>query len=604
MNDAEVGNARVAVPAGAGSFLGVEESIAGRRWRQREGVPGAAEAISERFALPEILGRLLAGRGIGLDEVPLFLRPRLRDQLPEPCHLRDMKKAVERLLCAVQGGEAIAVFGDYDVDGASSAALLLRFFAALGARCRLYVPDRLREGYGPNAPALLRLFAEGAAVVVAVDCGTTAHCPLAAAAEAGLDVIVLDHHVCEPRLPPAIAVVNPNRLDEESPHRALAAVGVVFLFVVALNRALREAGWYGPGRREPDLLSWLDLVALGTVCDVVPLLGLNRAFVAQGLKVARRGGNRGLAALSSLAAGDQPIDAYRLGFILGPRVNAGGRVGEAALGARLLACDDPALAAELARRLDAYNSERREIEAKVLESAISIVDSGQQAPALAFAAAPGWHPGVIGIVASRLKERYGRPACVVALEDGVGKGSGRSIEGLALGPAVIAARQAGLLIDGGGHAMAAGFTVAAEKLDALRAFLAKRLGDGIEGAALKPQLSIDAALSPAAASADLVEQIEALAPFGAGNPEPRFVFPAVRIHSWAPVGVDHLRLSFGDPLEKGRLDAIAFRSMGSGLGRFLRESRGLPVHLAGRLRRARGGARVELLIDDATPATG
>ena len=603
MNDGEGAAAARHRFAAAGSFLGVEQSISGRRWRQRAGAAGAAEAISERFGLPEIQGRLLAARGIGLDEVPLFLKPRLRDQFPDPCHLRDMKKAVERLLCALRSGERIAVFGDYDVDGATAAALLLRFFAAVGASASLYVPDRLREGYGPNAEALLRLRDEGAAVVVAVDCGTTAHGALAAAEKAGLDVIVLDHHVSEPLLPPAVAVVNPNRFDEDSPHRALAAVGVAFLFVVALNRALREAGWYGREREEPDLLAWLDLVALGTVCDVVPLLGLNRALVAQGLKVARLGRNRGLAALSSLAAQQGPIDAYSLGFILGPRVNAGGRIGEAALGARLLSCDDPALAAELARRLDGYNRERREIEAKVLQDAILRVESRPQAPALAFAASEGWHPGVIGIVASRLKERYGRPACVVALQGGIGRGSGRSVEGVALGAAVIAARQAGLLLNGGGHAMAAGFTVAGENLGALHTFLAERLGDGIEGA-LKPQLLIDAALSPAAASRFLIEEIAALAPFGAGNPEPRFVFPSVRIHSSSPFGVDHLRLSIGDAFEPERLEGIAFRAMGSELGRFLKESRGTAIHLAGRLQRARGGERAELLIDDAAPAAG
>src|SRR5689334_8190736 len=443
----------------AAVVLRVDRSVCGRRWRFRNSEARAGEAIAERLGVPEIVGRLLAQRGVDLDHAPSFLAPRLRDQLPDPSHLRDMEAAVARLVRAVQGGETISIFGDYDVDGATSAALLTRFFAATGTPTRIYVPDRLREGYGPNTRALLRLHEEGVRVVVTVDCGTTAHLPLAEAAEAGLDAIVIDHHVAEPLLPRAAAVVNPNRLDETSPHGGLAAVGVAFLLVVAVNRALRRAGWYTGGRCEPDLLQWLDLVALGMVCDVVPLSGLNRALVAQGIRVARRLANPGLAALAAAAGLDEPVDAYHLGFLLGPRVNAGGRVGAADLGARLLAADDPVLAAELAGRLDQYNRERREIEARTLDAAVAMVENAPQSPVLIFAAAEGWHPGVIGIVAARLKERYERPACVVALAQGIGKGSGRSVAGLPLGPAVIAARQAGLLLDGGGHAMAAGFTV-------------------------------------------------------------------------------------------------------------------------------------------------
>src|SRR6516225_4706605 len=420
---------------GAGTVFGVDRSICGRRWRLRAADGSEGQAVAERLALPEIVGRLLAQRGIDHNDAPGFLAPRLREQLPDPSHLRDMEIATARLARAVREGETIAVFGDYDVDGATSAALLVRFFAAVGGRTRVYVPDRLREGYGPNTPALLRLRDEGVRLVLTVDCGTNAHQPLAEAAEAGLEVIIVDHHVAEPLLPRAAAVVNPNRLDEESPHGGLAAVGVAFLLVVAVNRALRQAGWYTNGRAEPELLQWLDLVALGTVCDVVPLGGVNRALVAQGIKVIRRNTNPGLAALAAVAAIGEPLDAYHLGFLLGPRVNAGGRVGEADLGARLLATDDPALAAELAGRLDAYNRERREIEARTLEAAIAAVEGAAQSPVLAFAAGEDWHPGVIGIVAARLKERYERPACVVALADGIGKGSGRSIAGLPLGPA-------------------------------------------------------------------------------------------------------------------------------------------------------------------------
>ncbi|HMD66074.1 MAG TPA: single-stranded-DNA-specific exonuclease RecJ [Stellaceae bacterium] len=591
---------------GAATFLGVDRSACGRRWRLRAGDMPEGQAIAEQLALPEIVGRLLAQRGIDRDHAPGFLAPRLRDQLPDPSHLRDMEAAVVRLVRAVLGGETIAVFGDYDVDGATSAALLVRFFAAIGGRTQVYVPDRLREGYGPNTPALLRLREEGARVFVTVDCGTNAHLPLAEAAEAGLEIIVIDHHVAEPLLPRAAAIVNPNRLDEGSPHGGLAAVGVAFLLVVALNRALRQAGWYTKSRAEPDLLQWLDLVALGTVCDVVPLAGLNRALVAQGIKVARRNANAGLAALAAVAGVNEPLDAYHLGFVLGPRVNAGGRVGAADLGARLLATDDPALAAEFAGRLDVYNRERREIEARTLEAAIATVEGEAQSPVLAFAAGADWHPGVIGIVASRLKERYERPACVVALAGGIGKGSGRSIAGLPLGPAVIAARQAGLLINGGGHAMAAGFTVAADKLGALRAFLVERLGDGLDREHLMPELRIDAALSLTAAQSELIDHIDRLAPFGAGNPEPRFVFPAVRVVHAEAVGNGHLRCTLAEPLGNARLRAIAFRVAGTPLGQFLAETRGATIHVAGRLRRDswHGGDAVQLSIDDAAPATG
>src|SRR6266478_4999120 len=595
---------------GAATFLGVERSICGRRWRLRSGDAPEGQVIAERLALPEIVGRLLAQRGIDCNHAPGFLAPRLRDQLPDPSHLRDMDAAVERLARAVREGESIAVFGDYDVDGATSAALLARFFAAVGSQTRIYVPDRLREGYGPNAPALLRLRAEGARVVVTVDCGTTAHLPLAEAVDAGLDVIIIDHHVAEPLLPAAIAIVNPNRLDEESPHGSLAAVGVAFLLVVAVNRALRQAGWYANGRAEPDLMGWLDQVALGTVCDVVPLFGVNRALVAQGIKVAQRNANPGLAALAAVAGVSEPLDAYQLGFLLGPRVNAGGRVGAADLGARLLATDDPALAAELASRLDGYNTERRAIEAQTLAAAIEMVEAAPQSPALVFVAAEGWHPGVIGIVAARLKERYERPACVVALNsstgDGIGKGSGRSVPGVALGPAVIAARQAGLLINGGGHAMAAGFTVAAGNLEPLRGFLAERLGDGRGGERVRPELAIDGALSAEGALAGLIDHLDALAPFGAANPEPRFAFPGLVVAHVEPVGTGHLRCTLGDPLGPGRLKAIAFRVAESPLGEFLAAARGRAIHLAGHLRRDdyRGGDAVQLVIDDAAPVEG
>jgi single-stranded-DNA-specific exonuclease len=583
------------------AFLGVERSLLGRRWRQRAADDRAALTLAQRFSLPEPVARVLAGRGIGIEEVESFLNPTLRALLPDPFHLRDMDKAARRIADAVMSGEPIGVFGDYDVDGATSSALLKRFFAASDVPIRVYIPDRLKEGYGPNAPALLRLKAEGIKLVITVDCGTSAFEPLETAAEAGLQVVVIDHHVAEPRLPRAVAVVNPNRLDEESPHRQLAAVGVAFLLAVAVNKVLREAGWYRT-RAEPDLMQWLDIVALGTVCDVVPLTGVNRALVTQGLKVMARRANPGLAALADLARIDERPNAYHLGYLLGPRVNAGGRVGEADLGARLLTTPDPGEARELAKRLDGYNQERQAIEAGVLDAAIAAVEAMPNG-AIAFAAAAGWHPGVIGIVASRLKERYNRPAFVVALEGGVGKGSGRSVSGVDMGAAVIAAKQAGLLVNGGGHAMAAGLTVAAEKVDALRAFLDARIGGEIADKGIAPTLSIDGVLSLVAANRGLVELLERLQPFGSGNAEPTFVVrDAIVVHA-EPVGNGHVRAILADAAG-GRLKAIAFRSAESPLGQALTRRPATPLNLAGHLRADRwaGPEGVQFIVDDGAEA--
>jgi single-stranded-DNA-specific exonuclease len=587
------------------AFLGVERSFCGRRWRESAGDDRLALALAQRLGLPEVLGRILAARGIDLEHAPGFLDPKLREMLPDPSQLKDMDAAASRLAAAVQAGEMVAVFGDYDVDGATSAALLQRFFEAAGGRVVVYIPDRQKEGYGPNLPALLRLKEAGAEVIVTVDCGTTAHAPLAAAALAGLDVVVVDHHVAEPLLPTAFAIINPNRLDETSPHGQLAAVGVAFLLVIAVNRALRAAGWYR-GRAEPDLLQWLDIVALGTICDVVPLTGINRALVAQGLKVMQRRGNTGIAALADVARVDERLDTYHAGYILGPRVNAGGRVGSADLGARLLATSDTVLARDLAQRLDIFNAERREIEAGVLAAAIAQVEADPRPAPLVFAVGENWHPGVIGIVAGRLKERFNRPACVVAVNEGIGKGSGRSVSGVALGAAVIAARQAGLLLNGGGHAMAAGFTVSAEKLDALRDFLAERIVAEIGASAPVVQLAIDGALSPAAATGAFLTVLERLAPFGSGNPEPRFALPAARLVYAEPVGGQHVRCTISDAAGTSRLKAIAFRCLDTPLGAALLGRTGAALHLAGHLRHDNwsGNGAVQLTIDDAAPALG
>ncbi len=557
--------------------------------------------MAQRFALPEIIGRLMAARGIDLDGVDDFLHPALRRQLPDPRRLKDMDAAAARLAEAVQAGETIGVFGDYDVDGATSSALLKRFFAAVGAAVEIYIPDRIIEGYGPNLPGLQALQRHGVRVAVTVDCGITAYEPLEAAAKGGLEVIVVDHHVAEPRLPVARAVVNPNRLDDDSGQGQLAAVGVAYLLVVAVNRALREAGWY-KARPEPDLLQWLDLVALGTVCDVVPLTGVNRVLVAQGLKIMARRGNCGLAALADVAGVSEPPDAYHAGFLLGPRVNAGGRVGEAWLGATLLSTEDAAAARGMAEKLDRYNQERREIEAACLEAAIEQVEQGGAADGLVYASSEGWHPGVIGIVAGRLRERYNRPACVVAKANGIGKGSGRSVRGVDLGAAVLAARQAGLLINGGGHRMAAGFTVAEASEAEFRDFLAARITEAVGPGGLTPTLRLDGALQAAAATAGLLEALEALAPFGAGNPKPRFALPACRILKADVVGENHVRCFVGGE-GPGRLKAIAFRAAGDALGPALLQSRGLPLHLAGQLRldRWQGRDEAQLVIDDAAP---
>lgn len=585
----------------ADHFLGISRSLTGRRWRQRRGDDRIALALAQRLGVPEIVGRVMSARGIELDAAQQFLAPTLREMLPDPSLFKDMNRAVERLTTAIVRGETIAIFGDYDVDGATSAALLHRFINGVGGKSITYIPDRHREGYGPNLAALLKLKEEGAGVVVTVDCGIAGHVPLAAAAKAGIDIIVVDHHVSEPSLPVAVAVVNPNRLDETGVHTELAAVGVTFLSIVGVNRALRKRGWYA-ARPEPKLMDWLDLVALGTICDVVPLTGVNRALVAQGLKVMRRRRNIGIAALADVAGVEEPLDAYHAGFVLGPRVNAGGRVGESELGSRLLSCEDPLEAQALARRLDAFNRERRDIEAMVLAEAIAMIDRApQQNRSLLIAAKNGWHAGVIGIVAGRLRERYNRPACVVAFEGEIGKGSGRSVSGVALGPTIIAARQAGLLINGGGHAMAAGFTVKRDGLEALREFLETRLPRPSEGAELQPELGIDGMVTPAAANFELAETIERLGPFGAGNAEPRFALGHARLIYAEPVGEQHLRLVLGDAMGTTRIKAMLFRASENGLGTALMNLRGATIHIAGKLRvnRWQGREETRLLVDDA-----
>ena len=476
-----------------------------------------AWASPSGWASPSHWPGLLCQRGVTLAEAEGYLQPTLRDLLPDPHHLLDMRKAAARFAAAIMAGQIIGVFGDYDVDGATSSALILRFCRSLGIATALHIPDRQKEGYGPNITGLRKLHAQGARLIITVDTGTLAFAPLAEATAEGMEILVIDHHQGEPTLPDAHAVVNPNRFDETSAHGHLAAVGVTFLLLVATNAALREAGHF-TNRPTPDLRHLLDIVALGTVCDVVPLVGLNRAFVLQGLKIMRQRNNAGLAALMDVSRLDQPPGVYHLGYLLGPRINAGGRVGQSDLGTRLLTTEDPDEARHIAEQLEQYNKERKAIEAQVQEQASLQAESQRNAPFI-LVAGDGWHEGVIGIVAGRLKEAHNRPAAVVSFNaQGIGKASARSVKGVDLGQAVIAARQAGLLVAGGGHAMAAGFTVQREKFEDFTAFLTAQLEKAVAAHALQDALHLDAELALSAATLEMAALLEQAGPYGAGNP--------------------------------------------------------------------------------------
>ncbi len=603
----------MAVTASDDTFLDVTGSVTGHRWISSGKIDErGAMALVQQLSIPEIVGRVMALRGIQPKDADQFLNPTLKSELPDPSLFQDMDKAAERIADAVCNKEPIVVFGDYDVDGATASAVLLRYLAAVGGIASSYIPDRLTEGYGPNPKAMKLIAENGARLVVTVDCGTTAFEPLKAANDSGLDVIVIDHHEAEPSLPAVHAVVNPKRLDEsDNPYGYLAAVGLSFLVAVAVNRTLRQRGLFDQknpaAQKEPNLLSLLDLVALGTVCDVVPLIGLNRAFVHQGLKVMASRSNTGLAALADVAGVDESPGTYHAGFILGPRVNAGGRVGVSGLGAKLLSTDDRVLVDEIANQLDGYNRERQAIEQSMLEEAIAMAENQQRASnaSLILTAQSGWHPGVIGIVASRLKDRYNRPACVVAVgDDGIATGSGRSVSGIDLGQAIIAARQAGHLNKGGGHAMAAGFTLEAEKLPDFRAFLEQRIGDQIAVQRIEPILKIDSLLKASGATLETAEALQQVGPFGAGNPEPRFAISNARVAYSDVVGNDHVKCRLEDGEGGGALNAIAFRCMETGLGEALLKNSGKGsglLHIAGKLRvnTWQGHSAPQLIIDDA-----
>ncbi len=578
------------------AFLGVTSSASGRRWvGPTVEEDRLSEAMAQETGYPAALCRILVKRGVTAQEAATFLAPTLRDLLPDPGVLKDMTTASTRFLNAVKRKEKIAIFADYDVDGGTSAALLITWLRDMGMTATLYVPDRIDEGYGPNEEAMSAL-ANDHDLIICVDCGTLSHEPIAAAK--GADVIVLDHHLGGETLPDAVAVVNPNRQDETGDLAHLCAAGVVFLMLVDANRQLREAGQKGP-----DLIAMLDLVGLATVADVAPLIGVNRAFVRQGLTIMARRNRIGLTALADVAGLDQAPTSYHLGFLLGPRVNAGGRIGKADLGARLLSTDNRHEAEAMAAKLDELNTERRDVEAQVRELALEqATQRGLDGP-LVWAAGEGWHPGVVGIVAARLKEATNRPAIVIGLDGDEGKGSGRSVSGIDLGAVIQRTASEGLLIKGGGHKMAAGLTVARDKLDAAMARLGELLAKQGAGDIGPADLKVSGILMPGAASIELINQIEDAGPFGAGAPAPRFAFPDCQIHFAKQVGANHLKISFGDGLG-GRIDAISFGAMDGPLGPMLLKHNGARFHLAGRLEinTWQGRQSVQLRLEDAAPA--
>jgi single-stranded-DNA-specific exonuclease len=586
-------------------FLGVERSATARAWRDRLDARGQARAlaIAQRHGVPELLARVLAGRGVEPDEVAAFLDPSIKGLMPDPHTLTDMEAASARITAAIIYGESVAIFGDYDVDGATAAALLCRYLRHCGLDPIVHIPDRIFEGYGPNVDAI-RSFAErGVKLLVTVDCGTTSHLTLVEAKKLGLEVVVVDHHQADEELPPAAAIVNPNRADDLSGLGHLAAVGLVFLTLVAVTRELRRRNFWTGMRGEPDLLSLLHLVALGTVADVVPLKGLNRAFVAKGLIALRRREHVGATALMDAARLAGPPEPWHLGFMLGPRINAGGRIGRADLGVRLLLEEDPSEAAALAAELDRLNRERQQIELATVAQAEAEAMAAlglEEKGAVVVTAGEGWHPGVVGLVAARLKERYGRPAFAIALEPGgTGTGSGRSIAGVDLGQAVRRAVREGLLLKGGGHAMAAGITLRKGALATFRAYLEDTLAAPVAAARRDSALPIDGAVSAGAVNLPLLDMLARAGPYGAGNPEPLFALPAHTLAYADPVGENHVRARFKSGDGK-MLNAIAFRAAGTPLGRALLDNRGRPMHAAGQLvlDRWQGEERVQLRLVD------
>ncbi len=589
------------------AFLGVEKSILDNRWISRLDQAGQnrALAMSQVHGLPDLIARVLAGRGVAVDEAVEFLDPTIRSLMPDPYTLTDCEKAARRLADAIRRGENVAIFGDYDVDGAASSALMYRFLAHFGVKAEIYIPDRIFEGYGPNAGAINQLIDNGAQLIVTVDCGSTSHEALDAAKARNIDVVVIDHHQVTHALPHCHALVNPNREDDLSGQGHLCAAGVVFLVLVATLRLLREAG----DKRilAIDLLQWLDIVALATVCDVVPLKGLNRAYVVKGLVAARHQGNAGLAALFRKAGLSGPVTPYHFGFLVGPRINAGGRIGDAALGSRLLTLDDAGEAETIAQKLDELNRDRQAMEAAMLQEAeaeaFAEYGDGQGASVI-VTARDKWHPGIVGLLAARLKEKFKRPAFAIAFDpSGRGTGSGRSINGFDMGRMVRAAVDEGLLVKGGGHAMAAGLTVEREKLGALRSFFTERAEKTVANLVANETLKIDGAIGASGATLDLIDRLETAGPYGSGHSQPVFAIPAHRLRDVRTVGEKHVKVTL-EAMDGARLDGIAFRAADTALGNLLLNSRGANLHVAGSIGadHYQGSRRIQLRVSDAAPA--
>ncbi|MCZ4089382.1 single-stranded-DNA-specific exonuclease RecJ [Sinorhizobium psoraleae] len=590
------------------AFLGVERSVSGQRWVSRLDQAGQnrALAISQVHGYSEMIARVLAGRGVALDDAAAFLDPTLRSLMPDPDTLTDCRKAAERLALAVRRREKVVIFGDYDVDGAASCALMVRFLRHFGIEADIYIPDRIFEGYGPNPQAIEQLLDNGAGLIVTVDCGSTSHESLAVAAGRGVDVLVIDHHQVGSSLPPCHALVNPNREDDLSGQGHLCAAGVVYLVLVNTLRVLRGQG--NPRAASFDLLSLLDLVALATVCDVVPLKGLNRAYVVKGLIAARHMGNPGLAALLRKAAIGGPVTPYHLGFLVGPRINAGGRIGDAALGSRLLTLDDAAAAESIAGRLDELNRERQAMEAAMLAEAEAevLAEYGtSEAASVIITARENWHPGIVGLIAARIKEKFRRPAFAIAFDpSGRGTGSGRSINGFEMGRLVRAAAESGLLVKGGGHAMAAGLTVERANLGRLRQFFEERAETVVRDLVSTETLKVDGALGASGATIELVDLLEQAGPYGSGHPQPIFAFPQHRLRDCRQVGSNHVKVTL-EGQDGSRIDGIAFRATETPLGDFLLGSRGSTIHVAGSVSADlwQGTRRVQLRVTDAAKAT-
>ena len=589
------------------AFLGVDRSVSGQRWVSRLDQAGQnrALAMSQLHGMPELVARVLAGRGVAVDDAPAFLEPSIRSLMPDPYRLTDCEAAAERLVAAIRRGERVAIFGDYDVDGAASSALLWRFLHHFGIDSEIYIPDRIFEGYGPNPAAMGQLIDRGARLIVTVDCGSTSLEALAVAKERGIDVVVIDHHQMGHELPPCLALVNPNREDDLSGQGHLCAAGVVFLVLVATLRVLRQNGH--PQARSLDLLAWLDLVALATVCDVVPLKGLNRAYVAKGLIAARHQQNVGLAALLRVAGIGGPVTPYHFGFLVGPRINAGGRIGDAALGSRLLTLDDAGEAEQIAHKLDELNRERQAMEQVMLAEAEAeaLAEYGNgEAASVIVTARDNWHPGIVGLLAARLKEKLKRPAFAIAFDpNGKGSGSGRSINGFDIGRMVRAAVDSGLLVKGGGHAMAAGLTVERANLGRLRTFFDEASAEQVGALAANQTLKIDGALGASGATIALIDQLEAAGPYGSGHPQPIFAVPAHRLRDARPVGTTHVKITL-EAADGTRLEGIAFRAAETALGNFLLNGRGTQIHVAGTLSADhwQGSRRVQMRVLDAAKA--